>query len=126
MCLPPDIQRERYNGGVSKAPAQKALFDFLLWDLLSLLKCLIGFINFYHSLDSYQLGGEHVKWEGDEGQLQGDFGCCQKVCDIFQFIQCKKNGALSSQPGFLLSSIKDSGVFMMYLLFFSDNWVFVF
>lgn len=90
MCLPPDIQRERYNGGVSKAPAQKALFDFLLWDLLSLLKCLIGFINFYHSLDSYQLGGEHVKWEGDEGQLQGDFGCCQKVCDIFQFIQCKK------------------------------------
>lgn len=25
---------------------KKALFDFLLWDLLSLLKCLIGSINF--------------------------------------------------------------------------------
>lgn len=26
-------------------PTKKALFDFLLWDLLSLLKCLIGSIN---------------------------------------------------------------------------------
>lgn len=39
-------KRERYYGGVSTAPTKKALFDFLLWDLLSLLKRLIGSINF--------------------------------------------------------------------------------
>jgi len=42
----PTFKRRDIKKGVSTAPAQKALFDFLLQDLLSLLKCLIGFINF--------------------------------------------------------------------------------
>lgn len=55
LSLPPQpsphSKGEILKGGVgTTAPThthkKKALFDFLLWDLLSLLKCLIGSINF--------------------------------------------------------------------------------
>lgn len=47
----PHSKGDILKGGVgTTAPThtqkKKALFDFLLWDLLSLLKCLIGSINF--------------------------------------------------------------------------------
>lgn len=37
---------EILRGSWRSSHKKKALFDFLLWDLLSLLKCLIGSINF--------------------------------------------------------------------------------
>ena len=36
----------RHHSTPQKKKKKKSLFDFLLWDLLSLLKCLIGSINF--------------------------------------------------------------------------------
>lgn len=46
---PPNARREREKHITEESaqpPQKKALFDFLLWDLLSLLKRLIGSINF--------------------------------------------------------------------------------
>lgn len=63
---------------------------------------------------------------GMRGNYREILGVVKRSVIYFSLFSVKKNGALSSQPGFLLSSIKDSDVFMMYLLFFSDNWVFVF
>lgn len=46
----PTFKRRDIKGGSRHhsphTQKKKALFDFLLWDLLSLLKCLIGSINF--------------------------------------------------------------------------------
>lgn len=44
---PPRHSKGEILRGSQHSPhKKKALFDFLLWDLLSLLKCLIGSINF--------------------------------------------------------------------------------
>lgn len=93
-------ERERYYGGVSTAPTKKALFDFLLWDLLSLLKRLIGSINFEHTQVSYKVGGVHGKHRregkgswihvGEGGQLQRDLGYCTKKMHFFGFYAASK------------------------------------